>query len=135
MEKKRNLLKSNIGNEHENITLQKLIHTLTNCALPLSELEVKNTKAALRNSKNALRDFKKQLIAFELFINTTVTQEVIFEVNRNTAHGVVYGNPNKLVHKIKKANQSELDKVNEIKVKSSLEQGNSFIEYENEDYF
>lgn len=135
MQKKRNLLKSNIGNEHENITLQKLIHSLTNCAIPLSELEVKNTKAALRNSKNALRDFKKQLIAFELFINTTVTQEVILEVNRNTANGVIYGNPNKLVHKIKQANQGELEKVDELKLKSNLEQGNSFIEYENEDYF
>lgn len=135
MQKKRNLLKSNIGNEHENITLQNLIHALTNCAIPLSELEVKNTKAALRNSKNALRDFKKQLIAFELFINTTVTQEVILDVNRNTANGVVYGNPDKILNKIKKANQSEIEKVDELKLKSNLEQGNSFVEYENEDYF
>lgn len=127
----RNLLDDHLN---ETITLKRLVFKLQDCAKQLVELEVKNSRTALRNAKVALKDFKRELVEFELMINTTITQEVINEVQANTKAGITYGNPAKLVRKISKNNQAELDKA------AALRKHNLELERENElegeeDYF
>lgn len=118
----------------EHITLKRLVFKLTDCAKQLSELEVKNSRTSLRNAKNAIKDFKRELLEFELMLNTTITQEVIAEVQANTKAGVVYGNPAKLVRKISKNNQAEIDKAAKLR-KYNLELEKENQEDEEDDYF